>query len=73
MDRWLPPLIFLLLSVAFGHGLVHALKAELVQEGTVMASRTLEPNQRRLLICVKLVLFGITLAALLVSTLKALK
>lgn len=73
MDKWLPPLIFLLLSVAFGRGLLHAFRSELVQEGGLMASKTLDPNLRRVLICAKLVLFGLSVAALLVSTLKAVK
>ncbi|GAA4000595.1 hypothetical protein [Sphingomonas humi] len=73
MDRWLAPLIFLLLSVAFGRGLFHALRSEIVQESGAMASRSIEPNRARLLICFKLVLVGISLAALIVSTLKALK
>ncbi|WP_344707776.1 hypothetical protein [Sphingomonas swuensis] len=73
LDKWLPPLIFLLSSVAFARGVVNALSAQTVQESAFVADRELEPGKAQLLIALKFVWLGLSLAALIVSTIAALK
>jgi len=73
LDRWLPPLVFLVATAGFARGIVVALRNRTVIESAFVADREVQPGKVQLLIAMKFVWLGLSLAALIVSTIAALK
>ena len=73
VSAWLPPLLFLVASFAFARGIAKALSTRTVHESAFVADRELEPGKAQLLVVAKFIWLGLSLTALVVSTIVALK